>query len=319
MAPLLIDSRDVLKLVFISALAVVFVFASGFFIGQQRAAVFYQAGSEIQSLALPVRVANADSVIDSQLPDKVVAGEEIDVDQPETIISENILKGNLQTSVELLENKKVPELYKSDDKKTAEIKAEQQKVVEQKEESFADENKDSGLVNSQQETVISESNKSVKQYGSSSDALIVTTFTSDELSKIKYSIQVGVYGRLVNAENMMKMLQTQKYDAYITDYTNKKNEIRYNVRYGYFANKNSAITSLDKFKSDKKGDGYLVRFSAKNIVNIADAAVINQPVNVPVHNEESGNEVAPVATPPDITQDKISQADVLNDSLIKTN
>ena len=318
MAPLLIDSRDVLKLVFISALAVVLVFASGFFIGHQRAAVFYQAGSEVQSLTLPVRVANAGIAIDSQLPDKVVAGEEIDVDQPETIISEIILKGNHQTSAKPLEKKKVPELYKSNDKKTAEIKVEQ-KMVEHKKESLADENKNPGLVNSQIETVISSNDKMVKQHGGSSDALIVTTFTSDELSRIKYSIQVGMYGSLVNAENMMKMLQTQKYDAYITDYTNKKNETRYNVRYGYFANKNSAIVSLEKFKSDKKGDGYLVRFSAENIVNIADVAVINQPVNVPAHNEESGNEVAPVAIPPDITHDKISQADVLNDSLIKTN
>jgi len=32
-----------------------------------------------------------------------------------------------------------------------------------------------------------------------------------------------MYGRLLNAENMMKMLQAQQYDAYVSDYSNKKN------------------------------------------------------------------------------------------------
>lgn len=311
MAPVLIDSRDMLKLVFISALAVALVFASGFFIGHQRAAVFYQAGSEVRSLALPERVVHAEGVFETQLPGEIVAGEEIDVDQPETSVSEVVVKANPQAADKPPVNKGETSLQKTPEKKLARVKVEKKITVEQEKEIFSAENKETGLKSRREVTA--------RQDADTTKALIVTAFTSDELSKIKYSIQVGVYGRLRNAENMVKKLQAKKFDAYITDYTNKKNETRYNVRYGYFSDKRSAISSLEKFRSDKKADGYLVKFSADNIVNIAQASVINQPVSVPQKNEAPGKEIEPAETPAEITQDKISQADVLNDSLIKTN
>lgn len=311
MAPVLIDSRDMLKLVFISALAVVLVFASGFFIGHQRAAVIYQAGSEVRSLALPERVAHAEGVFETQLPDEIVAGEEIDVDQPEKDVSEVVVIASPQAPNKPPVNKGATRLQKTPDKKLARVKADQKRKVEQEKEKFSAESKETDLKSSHEVTA--------KQNVSRPEGLIVTAFTSDELSKIKYSIQVGVYGRLRNAENMVKKLQAQTFDAYITDYTNKKNETRYNVRYGYFSDKRSAISSLEKFRSDKKSDGYLVKFSADNIVNIAEASVIIQPVSIPQQKEEPGKEIEPAVMPAGIAQDKISQADVLNDPLIKTN
>jgi hypothetical protein len=148
------------------------------------------------------------------------------------------------------------------------------------------------------------------------NASMVTSVRVNDLDEIKYSIQVGVYGRLANAENMMKMLQVEQYEAYITDYTNKKNETRYNVRFGYFQDKKSALTSLEKFKSDNNDDGYLVKFSSDNIVNLADAGKTNTPL-VQIEDHEKSSK--PAVTPSVTTTDNISQADVLTDTLIKAN
>ena len=76
----------------------------------------------------------------------------------------------------------------------------------------------------------------------------------------------------------------------ITDYRNKKDEVRYNVRFGYFSDRKSAIKRLKKFKSDQVGDGYLVTFSADNIVNLADITAITKPVVLPAA-EESANDI----------------------------
>jgi hypothetical protein len=72
MAPLLIDSRDMFKLVFASVLITVVVFASGFFIGLHRADAFYQAGVVVQSLVLPEPV-EAGDISDSQVPARIDA------------------------------------------------------------------------------------------------------------------------------------------------------------------------------------------------------------------------------------------------------
>ncbi len=280
MAPILIDSRDILKLVSISVLVTVLVFAGGFFMGHERAATFYQAGSEVRPLSLPERVMAVENTADSQAPEVIEAGEDIDVDQPETTMLANaILKDS--TSGSAVEN--------SSETKNVSVPLKTEQA------------KDDLIVET------------------TADVSVVNTFTSDELRKIKYSIQAGMYGRLVNAENMMKMLQAKHYDAYVSDYTNKKNEIRYNVRFGYFADKKSAISTLREFKAKQEGDGYLVKFSADNIVNIAGATDIEHAVGVPAGENKVDEALTPVAVPSDIAEDKISRADVLSNTLVTIN
>jgi cell division septation protein DedD len=290
MAPILIDSRDQLKLGFISILVTVLAFAGGFFMGQQRAATFYQAGSEVQPLPLPEQVATAKNVVDPRIPSEMAAGEDIDVDQPEG----NMLPGNTSTAsaqdkLELVSSAKASTL--NDDKTSTSPDVE---------------------VNEQNYT---EKNQVAKSPGTG----VVRAFTSDELSKIKYSVQVGMYGRLVNAENMVNVLRERQYDAYVSDYTNRKNEIRYNVRFGYFTDKKSAVEMLGKFKTSQNADGYLVKFSVDNIVNIANATSIEQVSNNSAHEAETDNVSTPVTNLPSAAEDKISQADVLNDARVITN
>ena len=267
MAPLLIDSRDLFKFVLVSVVTVITVFASGVFVGHQRAATYYQVGSDVYPLPLPQRTTVAENVLESQLPVEVEAGEFIDVDHPES-------------SVKPVTNDALVQSLKNAA------------------------NTEKHVISTQPDTAI---------------ATLVPSVRTDSLHNIKYSIQAGVYGRLVNAENMKKMLQMQRYEAYITDYTNEKNETRYNVRFGYFSDKRSALASLGKFKSDKNGDGYLVKFSADNIVNLADATDAGRTVPAPVKRQDHEKTSTPAVIPPVTTTDKVSRADVLTDTLIKTN
>lgn len=314
MAPLLIDSRDVLKIGFIAILVVILTFSGGFLFGHQRAATFYQASSDIQSLVLPETLSTRQDIAEFQLPSIIEAGEEIDVDQPgikkqAATNSDSTLTA--QEMVDASENKEMPEVKKNS---IAVITAVNE--VEQKNES--NENDLAAEIKSAEAVDKDDSSASVDESINPAGTSIVTAFTSDELRKIKYSVQVGVYGRLINAENMMKMLQAQQFDAYVTDYTNKKDEIRYNVRFGYFADKKLAIAALDEFKTRQKGDGYLVRFSAENIVKVADAADIEQAVDVPSQNSNTDKVQMPATVPPGNAQDKISQADVLNNMTTAT-
>ncbi len=300
MAPILIDGRDILKLGLVSVLVTILVFVAGFFIGHQRAATFYQAGSEIKSLSLPEQTAAMENIADLQIPSKIEAGENIDVDQPETVAQlDPLSKDSISQSVAPSpENKKVPVIQKAKQDKN----------------NSATKKTPTELRNSQ--TVNNKKNNSRTNKNNSS---VLSAFTSHVASEIKYSIQVGMYGRLVNAENMVNTLHGQQYDAYVTDYTNRKNEIRYNVRIGYFVDKKSAIATLNKFKAGQKGDGYLVKFSADNIVNLAGAADVKQTVDAPVHDNDAGKELTPAKLPVDIVEDKISQVNVLSNTFITAN
>ncbi len=277
MAPILIDGRDLLKLGFVSVLVIALVFVAGFFIGHQQAEAFYRAGSEVRPLPLPEKVMLAENLLDSRVPEIIEAGEDIDVDQPDAAVSASPvrLKTTAQHSKpDLASKKSIPG-------------------------------------NAQAYPVVSNNHINKKTAGSA-ETPTVRSFTSVDLNKIKYSIQVGMYGRLANAENMMKRLQAQRYEAYVSDYTNKKNEVRYNVRFGYFFDKKSAIAGLNKFKEEQKGDGYLVNFSADNIVNVARATDIAPVVDVPVQKNKNKNEKvsAPVITPGDSTTDKVSRTEL---------
>jgi hypothetical protein len=107
-----------------------------------------------------------------------------------------------------------------------------------------------------------------------------TQITTDRPKKIKFSIQVGIYGSLKNAQKMKRKLQAKNLDAYISSFKNKDNKLRFNVRFGYFENLKFANIALDDYRNIKKGNGYVVNFSDKNIIH-SDADDIEQIANEP--------------------------------------
>lgn len=290
MAPLLIDGRGLVKLGLISVLLAAAVFAGGFFSGYQQAAAFYLAGSDVQVLFLPEKTTNEEYGIELQAPKIAEAGEEIDVDQPEVLSQVVPASALVSTSVNNAEkisgqsskqisnqtaghgNKsdvlslliETPESVINKDNVTHKTKEISSAVIE------TDSHAPDVVQANKQDAESSRANGQLLRV-IASNSFKGAELTSEELKEIKYSIQVGVYGRLINAENMMQVLRAQQFDAYITDYVNKKNEIRYNVRFGYLLDKKSATDRLNEFQSGRNDDGYLVKFSSENIVNLADA------------------------------------------------
>jgi len=90
----------------------------------------------------------------------------------------------------------------------------------------------------------------------------------------------------------------------------KKTEIRYNVRFGYFADKKSAIARLKAFRTDQQSDGYLVKFSATNIVNVADVVNFESAGDRSAQKNKVDKVRAPAITPLEAVEDKISQTDL---------
>ena len=84
-----------IKYGFITVLTAVFIFAGGVLYGYNSASSFYLAGSDSKPLLLPVRAAVADQVRAPKLPQTIVAGAEIDVDQPDPApINDGVVDNN---------------------------------------------------------------------------------------------------------------------------------------------------------------------------------------------------------------------------------
>jgi len=312
------------KIGFISVSTAALIFVSGFFSGYQRAAVIFQPVSEIVTLALPQIVSGAATDIEPQRPEVIAAGEDIDVDQPavqdKVIINTPVKIRDFTLSKQALnpESGRAPSRAKNpgsidaiqdtgDDSNrqisgvTFEVNIESVKGN-----GTSEKEKRTSVNNYDQNKVITD-----KQISTVSSI----AFDSEELKKIKYSIQVGMYSRLVNAENMVNLLQAQQFDAYVSENINKKNEVLYNVRFGYFADKKTAATALQEYKDKKNGDGYLVKFSLKSVTSIAGVEDL-KPSN---NTEKSSKDLSPVTLPSAVSQENISQLEMSKASSTLTN
>jgi len=321
MAPILIDHRGLIKIGFISVSTVVFVFVSGFFTGYQRASVIYQPGSEQALLALPDIVVSSAADIEQKKPDVIAAGEDIDVDRPMGKGEAKIITEEINSAPVISKQALNPGSVEKPLVVTSSVTV--NKVIDTNIYSGSQISgvTDEGDVRNSNDQKVSEKQKITAFNGYNHDNSLATNeispaqiLTADTamLQKNNYSIQVGTYGRLTNAENMVKMLQAKNLEAYISEYSNKKNKRLFNVRFGYFADKKTAISALGEYKSSQRGDGYLVKFSVESTTTTAEVDAIKQPATI----EQDDNDVSPVPISApissDATQQKISQLETSN-------
>ena len=231
MAPTLIDTRGWIKFGFIALLFAAIIFSSGFLLGYQDARTYYQANSEPFSLSLPKKTVAPDDSIEPVIPNVISAGEEIDVDKAGTI---TILSTADVTAT-------------GNSSKLQELQVEKSNFITE--------------LNSPRLAMDKGHNLEIPNG---------VDFTPENADKIKYSIQVGMYGRLSNAEKMAARLITENFDAYVSEYINDQNEIRYNVRLGYFVDKKSARATLKHFRSKQSSEAYVVNFSIETMVFVAE-------------------------------------------------
>ena len=113
--------------------------------------------------------------------------------------------------------------------------------------------------------------------------------------EIKYSIQTAVYGHLSRAEKMMNQLLDNNIEAYVTDYVNKSDKVWYNVRFGYYKDKKSALAALENYKRKHKGDGYLVNFSAERIVDFDEQKYYEDSIELKPEQESVSRQQQPTS------------------------
>lgn len=252
MAPVLLDQRRLLLLFSGTLLALVLAYAAGYYTGVSKVDNGLTLEPERVSLALPEPAAVIADSIDPVLPEVIAPGAEIDVDVPDTPAQPLPVAKQPRPAAAKPEAKNIQKPSKAaavtvaapepEAKASTESSAGQQPAVES---SLAiggpapDLQEDEALAS---QTIIDDA--------TAEDAL--------------YSIQVGIYGSHNNAQRQVEELSAQNLSAWLDEYQNQDDKTRYNVRFGYFASRASAVAALEAWERQiqpKSSSGYVVRLS----------------------------------------------------------
>lgn len=76
--------------------------------------------------------------------------------------------------------------------------------------------------------------------------------------ELKYSVQAGLFGNLVNANKFLDQLQIAGFDAYMDDHQDADGTIRYNVRFGRFASRVEAEQRLETYRQGFSTPAYVI-------------------------------------------------------------
>lgn len=259
MAPVLLDHSSQKKLILGMTLALVVVFLSGYVVGFKKAEVKLASFIDTVALALPGAVTQSFADMEPQRPVQSEPGETIDVDRVD--------KSQLATNSD-----SVNVTLAAD----SQVRANPPQVVAKKPAPRAKpvmiEDKQITTTEVPRPLAIGGPSKSDPEQ--EADLLIQDSATEETAT---HSIQVGMYGQLDNAEQKVEELIAVDLSAYIVDYMNRKNEIRYNVRFGYFASYRSAREALVSFEKELSGSGYVVRLkSSSNAIVAAESSIESQ-------------------------------------------
>ena len=264
MAPVLLDNRGLLKAGISIALALVIVFAGGFITGYQKAVVQQLALTQNRGIKLPlvdVDQAEALAMVAPQSPIVEQAGAYIDVDAPDNNEQTVLAEGVKDSQVSLIADALTPEFIRKQSEPSA-LNAPAPLVLsgEIVVKKVAKPDVLSGSIRHQSKAEITQPEVAEsKQSKAIKHTNVGNVLTQVSKLNARYSIQVGMYGQRVNASNLVNILEAQGLDAYISEYLNKKQQLRYNVRFGYFENKRTALKGLKYYTDTMDGKGYLVK------------------------------------------------------------
>jgi cell division septation protein DedD len=238
MAPVLLDQRSLLKAGIAITLVMSVVFFSGYYAGLNKAGTGNKmAFNKTMALALP-KPAHADTAeYEPYIPQQHLPGANIDVDSPDNTASH--IDGNTRPDAQISNT--------------------------------------GGNV----ESVIRQATNNIEEAGANDAAaahedhqlqLASLSVAPDELNQAdsrdtaiahaddaRYTIQVGVFANADNALRRKSELESRQLNAYIKEYRNKRDEPRFNVRFGFFASKSGAVAALTRFEQDMSGSGYVTR------------------------------------------------------------
>ncbi len=248
MAPVLLDQRRQLQIIAGMLLALVIAYGAGYSTGVNKAEDSRALAADRVALTLPEPIA-ADS-IDPVVPEVIAPGAEIDVDLPDDTTQVSAV-----TQADPVPPRPAPtkpaaakspgpavQAAVASNQQAPEIAAVVEPAVE------------AGLA------IGGPAPDPQENEALASLAVIDDATAEDAL----YSIQVAIYGSFNNAQRHVDELSEQNLSARLDEYLNKDNQTRYNVRFGYFASRASAVAALEAWQSTaqpKSGSGYVVRLS----------------------------------------------------------
>jgi cell division protein FtsN len=260
MAPVLLDQQSIFKAGIAITLAMCMVYFIGYSMGFNKAG----AGRNMEfnksvALALP-KPAHADTAeYEPYTPRQLLPGASIDVDSPDPAAAENEgnvrpasrdsnVGGNVESVIELATTRIEPTA--GNDSPAPHENHQLQLASTGITPVFSYEAGSEAVVIKQAD----DSNSTV--VGADTEQFVLDTSTAEEAL---YTIQVGVFADSENALRRKSELESQRLNAYISEYKNRRDELRFNVRFGYFNNRSSAIAALESFQHNMSGDGYVTR------------------------------------------------------------
>ncbi len=255
-APILLDNRGLVKAGAGLVLVLLLVFASGFIAGYHKATAQQLAENEAHGMELPETQSHStealDVVLAPQIPEHDAPGADIDVDGPDIEVHVSSVSESENTELAVLTGQAKPG---SSRVSIVNPNKSQPSDTEDTEREVATREPDHTGAADPDETAVDVVTTS--KHGR--DGTNESGYDEVEKHEARYSIQVGMYGQRVNAENLVKMLAAQGLNAYSSEYLNKKQQLRYNVRFGFFADKKSALAALRQYRDTLDGKGYLIR------------------------------------------------------------
>ena len=267
MTPILLDQASIFRAGVAVSFTMLAVFSGGYYIGHQQADS--GKGMELDktiALALP-RPAHADTAeYEPQIPQAQMPGAYIDVDSPDETTAGNSrqqavtqahsagadVENVINETTSTIETPAVTDVTAVQDHQQLHLAslAVTPDVFKTANDTDVIHKTDDQTINTVDHQQLSGGLEPGVQ------ARIIDTATAEDA---RYTIQVGVFADSQNAIRRMSELESQHLSAYTDGYTNKRNELRFNVRFGYFKDKSSALAALDSFEQNMSGSGYIAR------------------------------------------------------------
>ena len=268
MTPILLDQTSIFRAGVAVSVTMLVVFSSGYYIGLQKSDS--GKGMELNktiALALP-GPAHADTTeYEPHIPQAQIPGAYIDVDSPD----ESTAATNSRQQTATHAHKTGADVENVINETTSTIETPAVSDV-----SAAQDNQQLHLASLAIATDISSKGDDTDVIHKADDQTIKTgenqqlsdTIESGIQAQIidtasvedaRYTIQVGAFADSQNAIRRMSELESLNLSAYTDGYTNKRNELRFNVRFGYFKDKSSALAALNSFEQNMSGSGYIAR------------------------------------------------------------
>jgi len=251
MSPVLLDHRN-LKWIWLSVgLLVALTFFGGYIMGFEKSNNKWLARLDPTEITLPDALLADLSVIEPQVPEVMEPGATIDVD-----------------SVDVSELKDADAIVYAHEAPAVTVvsqKVSLQPVVENSVDEAVVANTDPVVAvqsvpepeEQVEDVVVQTSSVNEPEAESPVEADSIIDDASEESAR--YSIQVGMYKSFDNAAARVEELLNSNLSAYINDYKNKNDEIRYNVRFGFFSSFSGALKALKVYEQNYQGSGYVAK------------------------------------------------------------